>query len=422
MKIVIVGKAPPLQGGVSVRTLTCVRSLAKAGHQVTYITNASSSLGTYLAAWGPMEDEYLRQLLGTATLIDVRVPGRISHIPFSPAFETRLLGHALEATNQADIVVGWYYQPYGVVAALAGALSGKRSVVMHAGSDLGRLCKDAALRRTYRATFAGSTMLAGGSLTAELISEQLGLESKRILRGAGTPQYFNRRVAPLVPAQHQASLHARVESWALGPAVTSWIEESWGRFHRDGPPIVGVYGKAGEQKGHFDLLNAAERLLDTGVELRLAFATGGHRRPLLRLVKRIAQSDRLRDRCVLFPFVAPWHVPRFIKGCDIMAFLERDFEVPFHGPRVPLEVMAMAKPLILSREVANKQWMARHFKHLSNIGLVENPRDTSALSAVLRSLIVDPAAAKDMGVAGYTLYCGRSPRGDGIADAILECS
>jgi hypothetical protein len=40
MKICLVGKYPPIQGGVSARTYSYAHALARKGHQVHVVTNA----------------------------------------------------------------------------------------------------------------------------------------------------------------------------------------------------------------------------------------------------------------------------------------------------------------------------------------------------------------------------------------------
>ncbi len=47
MKICIVGKYPPIQGGVSAQTYWAARGLAERGHQVYVVTNAADAEDAY---------------------------------------------------------------------------------------------------------------------------------------------------------------------------------------------------------------------------------------------------------------------------------------------------------------------------------------------------------------------------------------
>ena len=100
----------------------------------------------------------------------------------------------------------------------------------------------------------------------------------------------------------------------------------WGDF--DGArPYFGIYGKLGEWKGIFALLEAlaAPQARRNGRRTRRARARaagGGERRS----VRGRARSGS-QDRILQLPFLPHWRVPEFLRGCLAVCCLEQGFPI-----------------------------------------------------------------------------------------------
>jgi hypothetical protein len=74
---------------------------------------------------------------------------------------------------------------------------------------------------------------------------------------------------------------------------------------------------------------------------------------------------------------------------DITCFLERDFPIAFHGPKIPLEILASGSCLLCSKEIVEKQWFKAKFVDQRNIIIIGNPKDRQVLSSKLEKSIIN---------------------------------
>src|SRR5882724_2208059 len=147
MRICFVGKYPPIQGGVSSSTYWAVRGLAERGHQVYVVTNASEVETRYRLQLDAADLDHLEASFISGGLVRVFQPERgttrISHIPLSNPFVSKLAGMATQVIREfsCEVVVGSYFEPYGVAAAMAAHWTSSSLILEHAGSDLDRLMR-----------------------------------------------------------------------------------------------------------------------------------------------------------------------------------------------------------------------------------------------------------------------------------------
>ena len=127
-------------------------------------------------------------LSGRLTLRRTETIDPYAYIPWAPPYLSQLLGRGLEECNRAtpDVLVGWYFEPYGVAASLLGQILGKPVVLRHAGSDLGRLSKHPDLRPLYRhgLSRAARIMSVGSEKATELLIDA-GASDDRIVKARG---------------------------------------------------------------------------------------------------------------------------------------------------------------------------------------------------------------------------------------------
>lgn len=389
MRICVIGKYPPIEGGVSAETYWMCRALAERGHDVVVVTNAAEVDDDYRMEMSLQDIGELNRQFANGGRLRVSWTSPWSerdwhHVPTGNPIHTRLVSLALQvvAEQKTQLILSHYLEPYGLAASMVGSFTGVPWVVRHAGSDRFRLIKNAELGGAYKATLrhADGVMFSGSDLLG------LGVEPERVI---GMPA---RNFVP-------PSFSDTTPPMDLVAAFDSEIARSTNRFICPGPlradkPIVGMYGKVGEEKGTFDLLRAyaaSPFLQDT---TQLVLLGGGANLPLLReTISKLGLSDRVW----LHPFVAHWQVAAYLRSCRAVCLLERSFDVTQHGPGLLKEALACAVPTVVSAEVFAKNLPGldeRQVKELVRVIPAGSEAEdlASALKATLENHASAPAA------------------------------
>jgi len=379
MRLCLLGKYPPIQGGVSTETFWIARGLAARGHEIHVVTNAPEVEPMYRIELNASDDDWYEYIAPDESG-QVRVhapaafdPRALSYIPLANPFVSKLAGLATEVidAHDCDVVLAYYFEPYAVAGWLAAQWTGKPLIVKHAGSDLDRLMRSPELATTYKRVLR----------SADVVVTQRGLMAR--FAGIGVP----RNKLATSPSFH-------VPTEVFTPNRVSMIGDG------DDAPRIGIYGKIGASKGTFDLVAALERLAADGLEFTLLAMIGAAQAELL--APRLRQAG-IAERTRILPFAPHWQVPDFIRACTAVCFLERDFPISIHGPMVPREVLACGTCLVLSEEIAAKQVFSDLFQPGRNVVIVEDPKDHNGLAQALRPLIVTPEFAAEVGRCGYEL-------------------
>jgi hypothetical protein len=105
----------------------------------------------------------------------------------------------------------------------------------------------------------------------------------------------------------------------------------------------------------------------------------------------------------MHPFIPHWRIPGFIRACNAVAFLERDFAIQAHTPTIPSEVLSCGTCLIVSEEVLRKQIFRADARQRQNLIVVADPRDHTALARAVRYALQDTERARQIGLAGHDL-------------------
>ena len=132
MRVLLLGKFPPGQGGIASKTYWLYRSLARRGFIFDIVTLVPDLYASQDQAEGP-SGVHVR-LLQANTKGPWFIPGG--------GLETeRLIAAALEmaADSRPDVVECNYLAPYGIAALVVSRLLGVPLIVRHAGSDLVKL-------------------------------------------------------------------------------------------------------------------------------------------------------------------------------------------------------------------------------------------------------------------------------------------
>lgn len=416
MRICLFGKYPPIQGGVSAQTHWIATQLAQRGHAVHVVTNALEVEPGYRQLFLANEQQFSANCSPNSDIpvTNTSTSPRHSyhHIPFSKAYSHKLfgLGVRLIQDTSPDVLFGWYFEPYAMVATVLGRLYGIPVAVKHAGSDIGRLSQHSDLKEAYAWMLqnAAAVITVNRDEVKSLLLEMgLSKEKFRFAFGSKLPPYF--RQADKLSLKDYA---ANTDSWfsSLGLPV-ELLEQVVAINKKDlnDHPVIGTYGKVGESKGSFDLIHALSKLADAGREFNFVTIAAGTNTTLSTYYRAILSNKALAKRTWLLPPLPPWRIPTFLNLCDVVCFLERDFPIKFHNPVIPREAIVKGRCLMVSEEIASRQAFSESLVDGKNIVLV-NPRDVDRLSAKLEQLLFSYQAIEN--IAGHAKCLGEFLEGE----------
>jgi glycosyltransferase involved in cell wall biosynthesis len=390
MKLCVVGKFPPIEGGVSTYTYWLAAGLARRGHDVFVVTTADEVDAPYRITLDAADAAWLAPRgRGSLSIISAQSYSRrgMGMIPEANPYVTKLAGLATSTirTNSCEVVVGSYYEPYAFSAWLAATWCKRPVLVRHAGSDLGRLFRVPELAQAYSQMLRGAEAVMAHRSNWDRF-RMLGAEPAQLIDDIPyyLPDIFNAHVIPLDVRSYATSIDG-------GPAPAESLDTSI--------PAIGVYGKVGRAKGTFDLIDALGLLKQRGVRFRLLGMIGAQS-----AVLRQSLLDRELDRnTAILPLLPNWKVPAFVRSCNLCCFLERGFSIASHDSVIPREILAAGSCLVISAQAASKQFNHRLFVDGENVVIINDPSDIGALAEQLRALLHSPASMASIGGVGSKL-------------------
>jgi hypothetical protein len=167
-------------------------------------------------------------------------------------------------------------------------------------------------------------------------------------------------------------------------------------------PLILIYGKLGQYKGTAELVAAAERLQDRGLDLCLLFVTGQGEPAFERLLKDV-EDKGLGHRFIAIPYLPPWRVTEFLAASSVVAFLENRFPITIHRPQIPREAMTAGKCVVLTKEVASYQQTSVPLIDGENVLLVEDALNIDSLADKLADAL-DPDIRSKIGKNAKRVY------------------
>lgn len=397
MRIGMIGKYPPIEGGVSMHQYWCAHSLAALGHQVHVITNAKEVEPTFRMLmrpedWRLCDGDYAGG--GSVRVHWSDVPDRQQrHIPWHNPFVTKLASVAAQVIQEHDlqVVFSYYLEPYGVAGHLAAEMTGRPHVVKHAGSDVGHLRLHSQFRPLYDHVFRSARrVITGGAVVQEL--KAVGVTEENIF----LRDDFRLPESIFCPEGDTLDLTQLFCEIAEDPAFASMSRTT----DLPPPPYLGIYGKLGEAKGTFDLLHAIALLRDQGQPVSLLVVGRGFAQSEAQFHQALAELG-LSNRVAQVPFLPNWRIPSFIRLCQAVCFLERDFPIKIHAPAVPREILACGKCLVGSAEILRRQPFAERLIHGFNCLAVRDVHNVEELASVILAALSNPEQARRIGRRGY---------------------
>jgi glycosyltransferase involved in cell wall biosynthesis len=413
LRICIIGKFPPIQGGVAVRTYWIAHDLASRGHEVHVITNAKEAAPPFrihmrARDWKRCEATY--DAGGSVKLYWTDPVDRSQHyIPLASPFVSKLAGIALKlhAERPFDVIYSHYLEPYGVAGHLAAEMARVPHVARMAGSDAGRLWRHPQLEALYDQVLRSArTVIASGPVAGRAIKRGIDPAAIADPNSVFLPEDLFR---PDGPTLDIAALRREVE--LESPEL---CDAFWGSF-AGGFPWFGIYGKLGDIKGSFALLSALARLKAENIQIGLLAMSHGWP-GLEQKFRTRAEELGLADRVLQIPFLPHWRVPEFLRSCLAVCCLEQDFPIVFHTPIIPREVLTCGKCLVASTEVIRK--LPDHLRLPDGYGCVAIPdvQDVDALSARLAAMLRDPGPITQVAARGRAFAAALQ------AEAKADCS
>ncbi len=331
MRILMIGKYPPIQGGVSADTYWTAQVFAELGHHVTVLTNADEVEPAYRITLNEEDMPLLcgYRLQNAITVVSTHADRRHVYVPANNPTISKLVGIGLRLIEEVkpDVIWSYYLEPYGVAALMLSMMTGVPYTVRHAGSDIGRLMQTPQLECLYREVFRKAMFVFSRSVHHSYLIE--------------------RNVAPDCIMEPKTP---RLPGDVFYPTTNGELPSEHG-------VILGIYGKVGPMKGTQALLDALVRLRKEGVNLSIHALWGGRGLPeVLQQAEDHGLTKEVDGKSMLTVrhFIPHWRVPSFIRSCHGMLFLENRFRVQFHTPGIPLEVNSCGRMLLTTREVVEK--------------------------------------------------------------------
>ncbi len=377
------------------RTYWTAHGLAARGHDVHVITNALEVQPPYRML---MQQEDWERCEGTYNAGSVRVhwtdpvDRSQSYIPMASPFISKLssITARVHRERHLNVILSHYLEPYGVAGYLASQMTGVPHVVRMAGSDAGRLWHHPQLEELYDHVLrSAETVIAARTVAERAILR--GVEPIRIVPGGDfiVPEDV---FSPNGPLLDLARLRRDAE------ADPDSRELVWGTFSGN-RPYFGIYGKLGESKGSFALLEALYRLKLAGHDIGLVALAHGPA-DVEKRFRTLARRLGLSDRILQLPFLAHWRVPEFIRSCLAVCCLEQNFPINFHSPIVPREVLLCGGCLVAATEIIRKIPEYESLPHGYGCIAIPDVNDVATLTQTLASITVDPAPIGAMGKRG----------------------
>lgn len=411
MRILVVGKYPPIQGGVSAQTYWLSLQLAERGHDVMVITNAAEVERSYRIFMRP--EDWSRCETRATSRGQVRVhwtkplDHSFTHIPQHNPFVSKLVTLGLDAagSDKVDAVFSFYLEPYAVAGDIIAQQLGVPHIVKTAGSDAGFLWRNPQLRAVYDGVFRRAAMVwTGTAVRDELVARCRMVATKIHLGGGGmVPDDLFK------PTGEALDLEVLMDDIKRDP---DWGEEFVDGASRPGLFYFGIYGKVAANKGVFDLLQAIADLKSRGVPAGLLVMGASTDRDLHRFRSNVERLG-INDRIVRIPFLPYWRVPEFIRRCFAVCCLERDFPIEMHNPVIAREVLLSGVPLVASTEVLRKLPRSERLASGYNCVAVADAKNHLALANTLQAMTHHAALQAGVGrrAREYVLTLQRSDVG-----------
>ncbi len=371
MKICILSKYPPIQGGVSSDTYWLARELGQRGHEISIITNAWEVESEFRELISEDENRFIEP---TNVKVFSTAPDFNSPILRSKYFCEKLLNLSINLIRkqEIDLIYSHYTLPYGIVGYLLKKITKVPHVLKCAGSDVGKLYYSKNLKTIFVEAFREADKVFGGGNVSKILKENK-IETNKLhgVEQLINPEFFNPDVKPY-----------DLSTYIDDPSI----------------PIFTYFGKISRLKQTYSILKASEKIKK---DFRLLFVVGEGQK--VDELKKKAEMIGLSEECIFLPFQPPWKIPSLIRASTCVLCPESE-ESPYlpigtHYPKIARESMACGVCTIIGKGVL-KKGIYSTLRDNEDI-LIIDPRDIDGFSKKMEYVIDNPEIVKKLGKNAY---------------------
>jgi glycosyltransferase involved in cell wall biosynthesis len=379
MRICLISKYPPIEGGVSSETYWLSRALGERGHQVHVVTNAWEVEDGFRMRI-PAEEYTLLEPKNVSVYSTNRdfwspLPDRPGPpIPHSEYFTEKLTSLALDVcgTHQVEVIYSHYYLPYGFVGMVTKLITGIPHVPRHAGSDIGTLWRSPYLHPAFAEILKSADKCICSKKTAAMLVDEGITVQHESLPMLVHPRYFNKDVVPYDTSSF---------------------------FPDPDTPILLYLGKIGEMKQTGAFVQALAGLRERKFGVIFVVGTGAATASLKEECTRLGFADR----CAFLPFQPPWKIPSLMRAARCVVAPEHHepsrLTKGVHNPKIVREAMACGTCALMGEGVSQKG-LYTHIERDTH-AIVINPLDIGQFREKLQRVIEHPKTVQRIAENGY---------------------
>ncbi|MFB6089067.1 MAG: glycosyltransferase, partial [Candidatus Aenigmatarchaeota archaeon] len=318
MKLLKIGKYPPIEGGISSQSYWISRGLGKKDEEIDIVTNSLETEGEYRERiTDDFEDNYQPEnieVFNTDPFI------KNDFIPYSPEYTQKLISLSLKVIekDRPDVIVSNYLLPYGTAASHVSRKTNIPHVLKHAGSDITRLLNS----RNY------NTVL-----------ENILKESKSIITVPGLAEFFSEYKSEDQIFEAKKSINTEIFS----PEIEGIDLDKWFLNRNAGKDFL-YLGKLRRSKGILNILRSFKQ-----IDEEFNFYIVGNGPYKDRIISYIKENN-LEEKVFIENFMPPWKVPHLLRSMDCVFVIEEKFNVGIHSSRVIKESMGVGTPVITNKK------------------------------------------------------------------------
>ena len=367
LKVCMVSKYPPIEGGMSSRAYWTAKALGELGHEVHIVTNALEVEDEYREEFHLTDPNYQpKNVFVHSTDPSPTIEANPSHIPFSKMYCEKLASLTIKVIEDynIDLIDSRYLVPYCVAGYIAKTMTGIPQVISHAGSDLQRLYPSPYLKTLLEKTLKQADKIITNPEATPLFST-LSIPATKI---SELPQVFVDTTA----------FNPQVEPFDLKQYITN-------QKYTSETPVIAYIGKITHHLGNKSLPELLKACSKICKDFLLLIVANGNR---LKEFKALVEKEGLTDKTLFLPFLPPWKMPSILKACTCLVALENDSSpvLSHHVSTVPGEAIAVGKSILISKEIEEKE----PFRLLGNQSVfVVDSRDVYKIKETLEALMAN---------------------------------
>ena len=373
IKICMISKYPPIEGGVSSDTYWLAKGLGEIGHDVFVVSNCWEVEEKYREI---IEQGDLRNLEPKNVHLFSTDPNeKYIFIPYFNPYDIKLTSLTLNIIKKynPDILYAHYLLPYGVSAFISKKIVNKPFIIRHAGSDIARLFDSKFLRPFFIEVFNSADKIITGGNNAQKLSE-FGIDSKKFV-----------------------NIHRLVDCNGFNPNIKPFDLSQYTERDVSNISIFTYIGKISRLKNTHQFIEAASRIKDENFILLFVTEIGEN----LERLKGLIKNSGIENKTVFLPFKPPWKIAS-IMNISTCVICPENNEVPYlpqgtHFPLIAREAMMCGKCVILGNYVYEK-YRKIYTEIQDGINVIStDTNNINKFSEKMKSLINSPEIAYEIG-------------------------